>query len=179
MLQKAITYTNFDGNRVTENFHFHLNKAEIAELELSKKGGLAAYLRDLIQSDDGGAILQAFKELIMASVGRRSEDGRRFEKSKDITDDFIQTGAYSEFLMELAQDADAAADFFRAIVPSDMATKMDQAMETVELPKNKEYSDDELLAMSQEEFEQVAGSDPKHMSRRHLMIAFQRKNQAA
>ena len=40
MLKKTITYTDFDDNERTEDFYFHLSKAEIAEMELSENGGL-------------------------------------------------------------------------------------------------------------------------------------------
>lgn len=174
MLEKAITYTNFRGKKVTETFCFHLNKGEIAELELSRKGGLSEFLKDLVRSDDGGAILAAFKEIIAMSVGRESEDGRRFVKSQEIIDDFVQSGAYSEFLMELASDPDAASEFIKGIVPADLAEKI---TEDIELPT--EYTDEELLAMPQSEFDKIAGTNPREMEKRYLLIAFERKNRVA
>ena len=42
MLKKTITYTDYDGRERTEDFYFNLNKAELTEMELSVKGGLAA-----------------------------------------------------------------------------------------------------------------------------------------
>jgi hypothetical protein len=172
MLKKAITYTNFDGERVTDTFHFHLGPDELAELEFSQKGGLRDYLQNLIEAEDNEALLRNFKWLITKSVGRRSEDGRRFVKSEEITADLVQTGAYSELFMELLTNADSAADFVKGILPGDLARKV----ETVELPEEKELTDEELLELSQDEFDKIAGTDPKHMSKRHLMIAFQRKS---
>lgn len=173
MLSKAITYEDLDGKQVTETFHFHLNKAEIAELELSYDGGLSAFIKTLVDANDGGVILKVFREIITMTVGRRSEDGKRFEKSKEITAEFMQTGAYSELLMDLAQDADAAVGFIKSVVPSDMAAKV---TEDLELPGAKSYSDEELLAMSDTDFDNAVGTDPSKMSRDHLQIAFQRKN---
>lgn len=172
MLQKTITYTNFKGKPVTETFCFHLNKAEIAELELSRKGGLSDFIRQLVKSADGGAILSAFKEIITMSVGQESEDGRRFVKSQEIVDDFVQSGAYAELLMELAGNSDAASEFVKAIVPADLLDKI----EDVELP---EFTDEELLAMPQDQFDKIAGKNPSEMDKRHLLIAFERRNRVA
>ena len=38
MFKKTITYTDFNGNERTEDFYFHLSKAELAEMDLSKAG---------------------------------------------------------------------------------------------------------------------------------------------
>ena len=62
-----------------------------------------------------------FKDIILRSYGEKSPDGRRFIKSKEITDAFAQTEAYSDLFMELATDAEAASDFINAIVPQDMS----------------------------------------------------------
>lgn len=124
MLKKTITFKDLDGNDVTEDFYFNLTKAEVAEAELSFKGGLSIYLNEIIAAEDGGAIIKAFKEIIKLAVGRRSEDGRRFEKSEEITNDFLQTDAYSQMFMELVTNATLAAEFVQGIVPADMADEM-------------------------------------------------------
>lgn len=175
MLAKTITFLDLDGNQVTDTFYFNLTKPELAELGLSRKGGLDAYLKQIVADEDGSAIIRTFKEIIAMSVGRRSEDGRRFEKSEEITNDFLQTDAYSELFMELVQNADAASEFIRGIVPQDMA----RSIQNNELPASREYSDEELLQMSDAEFAAVAGRDAQSMSKRHLQIAYQRSSRKA
>lgn len=135
MLKKPITFKDLDGNEITEDFYFNLSKAEIAELELSHEGGLSEYLMKLSEKKNGGEIIETFKDIIRKSVGRRSEDGRRFEKNEDITNDFMQTDAYSELFVELVTDSGAALIFIKGIVPADLADEItDKAMETIELP---------------------------------------------
>jgi len=85
MLKKTITYKDLDGNDVTEDFYFNLNKAEIAEMEMMEAGGLSTKLRRIVETNDQREIMIAFKSIIMQTIGRRSEDGRRFEKSERIT----------------------------------------------------------------------------------------------
>lgn len=133
MLKKTITFDDLDGNPVTEDFYFRLNKAEIAELELSSEGGLQGQLKEIIEAKDGKAIIEKFKEIIRMSVGRRSEDGRRFIKNDEIADEFMQTNAYSELFIELVSDADAAANFIKGIIPSDVRDQVDQGGKITDL----------------------------------------------
>ena len=40
MIKRPITYTDYDGNKVTEVFYFNLNRFEWLELETYTRGGL-------------------------------------------------------------------------------------------------------------------------------------------
>ena len=40
MFKKTITYNDFNGVERTEDFYFHLTKAELIKLEFSESGGL-------------------------------------------------------------------------------------------------------------------------------------------
>ena len=64
-----------------------------------------------------------FKDLVLKAYGVKSDDGRRFIKSKELSEEFAQTEAYSQIFMELATDADAAAKFVNGIIPADLAQK--------------------------------------------------------
>lgn len=127
MLKKTITYKDLDDNEFIEDFYFHMSHADLAEMELSHSGGLAAYLTSIIKSDDRSAIIKTFKMIISASIGRRSEDGKRFEKSEQISNEFLQTNAYSVLFMELVTDASAGAEFIIGVVPKDISGKIDIA----------------------------------------------------
>lgn len=117
MLTKPITYTDYDGVERTENFMFNLTKAEIAELNLTTEGGLQATVQKIIDSRDVPEITKWFKKIIMMAYGEKSADGRRFIKSEELTENFLQTEAYSELFMELISDDNAAAAFVNGIIP--------------------------------------------------------------
>ena len=135
MLKKTIEFQDLDGNKVTEDFYFSLSKAELAEMELGKTGGFRSYLMQIIQDNDGASIIKAFKEIIFQSVGRRSEDGRRFIKSEDISNEFMQTDAYSVLFMELVTDAQAGAVFVNAVMPADLVQEAQaRGVSSMELP---------------------------------------------
>lgn len=118
MLKKTIKYTNYNGVELTEDFYFNLTTAEIMEMELGTSGGLAEMINRIVAAQDAPAIITVFKDLILKAYGEKSADGKYFRKSREISEAFAQTEAYSILFMELATDADAAAKFINGIVPA-------------------------------------------------------------
>lgn len=121
MLKKTITYENFNGETVSEDFFFHLSKAELVELELSHDGGLSEALKRIVAAEDGKGIVAEFKNIIIGAYGIKSDDGRRFIKNQQIREEFESTEAYSALFMELVTNTDAAIDFINGVIPSGMA----------------------------------------------------------
>lgn len=117
MYKKTMTYTDFDGNTRKEDFFFNFTTAELAEMELTAKGGLKGEIEAITNEQNGEKIVDWFKKIILKSVGKKSPDGRKFIKSKEISDDFAQTQAYSDLFMELAFDAKKGADFINKVIP--------------------------------------------------------------
>lgn len=139
MLKKAITYQNMDGEDVTEDFYFHLTKAEVVEMEISAKGGegLEHWLNVMIESKDGRELIDAFKNILLSCVGQRSPDGKEFIKNQQVRDYFVQTGAYSALFMELLSSTEqngteVVAEFLTQIVPKDIAQKIGTGQKLVE-----------------------------------------------
>lgn len=120
MLKKTITYVDYDGNERTEDFYFHFTKAELLEMELSYNGGLTKVIEKLVSEQDMKRIIEIFKELVLNAYGEKSLDGKRFVKTPELRDSFVQTEAYSQLFMELATNSDAASAFVNGIVPKGM-----------------------------------------------------------
>lgn len=137
MLKKTITYVDFNGDEVSEDFYFHLSKAELVELELSYKGGLQEAIKRIIDAEDGKAIIAEFKNIILSSYGQRSDDGRRFIKNQALRDEFESTEAYSTLFMELVTDADKAAEFVRGVIPKDLAEETAKLVEKAPVPSGE------------------------------------------
>jgi hypothetical protein len=121
VLKKTITFVDFNGEEVSEDFFFHLSKAELIELEMSQQGGLSQWLQNVVAAEDGKAIITEFKKIILSSYGKRSLDGSRFIKTQEFRDEFESSEAYSVLFVELVTDADAAAAFVNGIIPTGMA----------------------------------------------------------
>lgn len=127
MLKKTTTYIDFMGNERTEDHYFNLTKAELTKLSLSVNGGLDKMLESMIREQDNAALMQWFDKIILMSYGRRSLDGKRFEKSEEISREFSQTGAYDQIFMELVTGGEkAVADCINGIIPKDVATQVAQ-----------------------------------------------------
>ena len=123
MLKDTITYPAYNGVERTEDFWFHLSKAELMEWEMGTAGGLAEMGKRIVDAQDAPAIIKIFKELVLKAYGQKSPDGKRFIKSEELATEFSQTEAYSQLFMDLATDADKAAAFVNGIMPSDVAEK--------------------------------------------------------
>lgn len=116
MLKKEIEFIDFDGNPQTETHYFNLNKTELIEMEVTESFG--DRLKAIVADNNPAVLIKEFKGIILASVGRRSEDGRRFIKSKEISDDFYQSPAYDALFMWIISDADRASEFAQGIMPN-------------------------------------------------------------
>lgn len=124
MLKRTIEYPDYNGNMRKEDFYFNLTKAELAEMNLSIAGGMAKMIEDLVSAQDAPKAAAIFKDIILRSYGVKSPDGKRFIKSKALSEEFMQTEAYSILYMELLTDdtAKAAATFINGILPNDISS---------------------------------------------------------
>lgn len=120
MLKKAITYVDYNGVERTESFYFNLSKAELIEMEYGTVGTFTSMIQNIIDAQDEPELIKLFKSLILKSYGKKSADGRRFEKSEEISKDFSETEAYVILFMELARDSKAASEFVNGLIPADI-----------------------------------------------------------
>lgn len=133
MIKITKTYTDYLGTERTEDFYFHLTKAELMELELSKQGGVAAAANRAINAKNQVELIKIFKELVVKSYGELSADGRRHIKNPEVLANFMETEAYSMIFTELATNAEAASKFVNGIVPADLQKEVEK-----EIAKQKE-----------------------------------------
>lgn len=124
MIKKQITYTDYDGNERTESFWFALNQAELLEMNLEKNGGLSNMITRITETNDYAELSRILKDLIRRSYGVKSDDGKRFVKSPAMTEEFMQTEAYSEMFTELVTDAGATSEFIQGIIPQKLAAQV-------------------------------------------------------
>lgn len=120
MVKKTITYTDYDGTERTEDFYFNLTKAELLELQLSMEGGMRAYIERIMASKSQLDLVKLFKDILLLSYGKKSDDGRLFLKNDAIREEFEAHPVYSQIYMELALDAAKAAEFVNSLIPADM-----------------------------------------------------------
>lgn len=117
MLKKTITYIDYFGVERTEDHYFKLSKPEVVKMQGSIKGGYDVRLRGIAAELNGANIMEFFEDFIRRSYGIKSDDGRRFMKSEEISREFMETPAYEALFDELTTNAEAAAAFVNAVMP--------------------------------------------------------------
>ena len=80
-------------------------------------------IKRVTEAKDVPTIIKIFKDLVLRAYGQKSPDGKRFIKSKELSEEFSQTEAYSDLFMELATDSTAAAAFVNGIMPQNIEAK--------------------------------------------------------
>lgn len=118
MVVKTMKYKDYLGNEREEDVRFNLTKTEIMELSMSVNGGLDHMIRRIVAAQDGATIMSTFREILLKAYGELSLDGRRFVKSKELSEAFAQTPMYDLLVQELVYDAGNAAEFFRMLAPT-------------------------------------------------------------
>ena len=127
MLKKTISYVDYDGNHREEDYYFNFSKVELARLATQNE--LVNSLKGIANEKDPAKIMDAFEKIVKMSLGKKSDDGRRFVKSAAYTEEFMDSLAYSELVIELMQNGAAAAAFVNAIIPDISAVKPASAPE--------------------------------------------------
>lgn len=105
MLKQTITYIGHDGKEKTKDFYFSLTKGEITELHLSLPGGLDGFMERLGDDPDPEDVIEVFKKIILKSYGKRTATNS-FIKSKELSEEFAATDAYSELFLKFLDNED-------------------------------------------------------------------------
>ena len=126
MLKKTITYTDYDGMERTEDFWFNLSKTELTKLDAELPGGVLGVLRKIIDKKDRKALVDFIETLILRSYGEKTLDGKRFVKTPEMAEEFMQTPAYDELFMSILSDTDSQTSFINGFIPQSMAKEIEQ-----------------------------------------------------
>lgn len=128
MYVKAITYTDYNGEKKTKNFYFNLTRSEIARMHLYEDGGLENKVKKMVESGSNKEIFKYFEEFVLSCYGEKSADGEEFMKSDAIREKFKNHPAYDELFMEFIRGGDKAmSDFINGVIPRDVAESITKA----------------------------------------------------
>lgn len=117
MLKKSITYVDYNGVERTEDFYFNLNKAETLGYIIGFEGGIESFIEKVVREEDVKKLWDLWSDFILMCYGEKSSDGRRFIKTKELSEGFKQTEAYNNLVMELVSGKGADnAKFVNAVV---------------------------------------------------------------
>lgn len=138
MFKDTIEYIDYNGDNCTETLYFNLTKTDLIKLQNSFVGGFESKFNKLTNLLADAEVNEAAKDLVVPellsffetiirySYGIKSEDGKRFTKNSQATEDFINSEAYSVVFMKFASDLDYVNSFMIGIMPNDIAEEIKQ-----------------------------------------------------
>ena len=133
MLKETITYIDFNDLERTEDFYFNLTRTELIRMEMSKNGSLTGLLTKITKANDMPDIFEAMETLILKAYGEKSVDGRYFNKSEEISKNFMNSPAYDKLFEKLTTDATYAYKFLMGLLPKDLAEQAKKNTEVLKL----------------------------------------------
>lgn len=121
MISRTITYTDYNGEEQTDTFYFHLSKADVWRLEIGNNMQFTEKIERLMKEQNQAEIWKIFESIVEMSVGKKSVDGKRFDRSYEAKADFLESEAYSQFIELLisgdyGKNPNYAADFINGLV---------------------------------------------------------------
>lgn len=136
MIKRTINYTDFDGNQRSEDAYFNMTRTELIAFSFDMPNEVTNSIDDpknvdieaagakLVEKLGNSGIFNFVLDLVFKSYGKKSEDGRRFIKSEELSTEFTQTLAYDEFIVDLFSDEKKATEFINGIIPAEMAKRI-------------------------------------------------------
>lgn len=129
MLKETVTYTDYDGKERTEDLYFNLEKHELIDLAFELPDDIIVADEEtgeikenhMVEKLGDKGIYKFIKDVIKKAYGVKSDDGRRFIKSDELTLEFTQTPMYDSILTKLTSDNDAATKFITTVIPANAA----------------------------------------------------------
>lgn len=173
MIKKSITYTNLDAVQVTKDFYFAMSLNET--LAEAADGSFVQKAQEMAAGGiDNATIYKNFAYILEKAIGRRSEDGSYLVKSKEITQGFMDSDAFSVLLFELLNNADQAVEFFTAIFPKNLVEKVNELNGQQTLPEVQLPPEDTRPAWVRENRDPTK-AELVNMSHAEMQAAFARK----
>ena len=141
MYTKTIEYDGYNGETFKDTFYFNMTEAEMMEWAndtMDENDNPAAFLDKLRNKDITDIeFMASVKDLILRSIGKKSEDGRRFIKTKEYAKEFSESEAYSNLFMELLTVPESFSDFFlNGVVPKRLIARIEEMKKKGTIPED-------------------------------------------
>lgn len=130
MIKQTVKYVDFNGDEREEKLYFHLSDLDRTRLEAKYITGgyrsLEEYLNGLIAEGSPAPIMEFLEDFILSAYGVRSADGRKFEKTKKIREDFEYSIAYAELFADIFTNQDKMEAFVKGVIQPPTAQPSDK-----------------------------------------------------
>ena len=114
MLKKTVKYTGFDGEEHTEDIYMNFTRVEVLKflvrhgISMKKGDDVTQEFKDMVahlsESGDVEAMLNFLDDFVLSAYGVRSEDGKRFIKTKEVREKFSESLAYEALFDSILDD---------------------------------------------------------------------------
>lgn len=111
MFKQSIEYTDFNGNQRNEEFYFHLSLPEVTRMEAKFGRPIPEHAAELGKTMDEPALLEFLEHVILTSYGKKTSDGRSFQKSAELRSEFENSQAYAELFEMMITNNEVAQRF--------------------------------------------------------------------
>ncbi len=173
-VKRTIRYNDLNGQPKVVDYWFVLGKTDAIDLDFVHRKNPKQYLEEIATNQNTKDLKEVWKDMLFRAVGKRKlgEDGEYIVKNEEILLEFIGSGAYEQLFGELIMAEDGGASFFLSIMPQEVQVNAQEEAARV----NRDYSNQELLDMSDEDFYAVAGTKKfAEMDKRFQLIAWERR----
>lgn len=85
-------------------------------------GKFVDYLKNLVAGEHVEKLFHIFRDIVLDSYGKKSEDNKRFIKNDKMREEFESSLAFDSIFTELLLDPQKQSLFIRQILPPDMTT---------------------------------------------------------
>ena len=128
MYTKKVKYEDYLGETHEENVSFNLTKIEMLKFQTSVEGGLDKYIEKLQKENDPIKMVLFFDMFVKAAYGKISDDGTRFIKNKELTEEFSQSAAYDTLFSQIISDPNLIQEFLIGCVPKEFKSQITAEM---------------------------------------------------
>ena len=143
----TITYTDYAGNERTETFRFNLNQRELTRLG-AELGILDAVVKEdavdekaavqFLQDQPASKSFIFLDKIVLASYGKISQDGRRFEKNNgEYAQELSETPIYNDLLWDLILNPEKLSKFLEETIESIPENDREKATTAIEQFKER------------------------------------------
>lgn len=147
LVVRDLRVKDFKGQERDYKLFFNMTEAEIMEYEFGEvSGGISEFYSRILRAQDTPSIMQAIRKLILKAYGVPSADGSKFQKSKEISEQFTFTQAYSDFVMKLYTDDKYSQRFLHELIPQETIQKI---LDRVEANKAAAEGNGTVVSMEQ------------------------------
>lgn len=118
MIAKTINYTDYNEEKATEKAYFDMTEREMTLFVLKyakDETSLNNYIKRIAAEGNTRDIIAFVDDLLLSAYGIKSDDGTRFIKDKNKTEQFATSTPYSVVFAEMITNVDSLIDFLAGL----------------------------------------------------------------